>query len=242
MGNAKENSFCVVLGNQVNCGAIMIIKSFGMAALAVVSSATFASAFVVGGNVNGGLAGDRGGVFVELDPTTGFMVGRDNFDTDHLYAFNENQNVTASTDISLDVGSDIGAGQSVSSHYVFFDAFDFGTTQIGYVKFGAPIIGVATSTDNLFATDIFGSPSITYVGRFIRALEGPDDVSIDSSDPNRLNLDWKTSSPGDYVRVFTQADVTPVPLPSGVALMLFAFGGLGLVRWCTNHDAAKYCR
>lgn len=208
----------------------MIIKTFVTAALAVVSSATVASAFVVGGNVTGGLAGDRGGVFVELDPTTGFMVGNDNFNNAHLYAFDENQNTSSSVALSMDIGADISSGQAFSSHYVFFDAFRSGTTQIGYVDFSTPIIGITTTAQNLAATDSFGHPAVTYVDPSLRGLEVHDIVGIDQTNANRLNVDWLASSPGDYIRVFTQADVTPVPLPSGVALMLFAFGGLGLVR------------
>jgi len=193
-----------------------------------------ASAFVVGGDVTGGKAGDRGGMFIQLDPATGFSVGHDNFDKAHLYAFDELQNAASASVLSVDIGIDVAVGQKFSSHYVFFDAFRRGTTQTSYVDFSAPILGVATSEANLALSDVFSNPAVQYVSGGSRGLESGDIISIDASMSNRLNLNWLSSSPGDYVRVFTLAETTtnptPIPLPASWLLMVAAFGGLNVLR------------
>lgn len=146
------------------------------------------------------------GEFVILDPATSFAVGQDNFDDANLYAFNEDQNITLVEPVRVDIGGGelgvIPAGTVVASHYVFFDSLD--SSHFGFVYFDAPILGVAAQADTMAATDYLANTSVTYIGTDLRGLEGGDYVWIDEDDPQRLFVAWAGSSPGDYIRVFTE--------------------------------------
>lgn len=162
-----------------------------------------AQAFVIGGKID---KQTGFGVFVKLDPTTGFSVGADTFDTDHLYAFDEDQNIVLDRDIRVDIsasrtGAWIRKGETVASHYVFFDSLS--GVQIGYVDFDSPILGVAAYQSSMAETDFLANTDVTYLSPELRGLEQGDYVWIDEEDPFRLWVYWAGSSPGDYVRVFT---------------------------------------
>ena len=163
--------------------------------------ASQASAVVLGG----GIAQQNGaGEFVILDTDTAFSVGYDNFNTDHLYAFDEDQNIVLPIPIRVDIGDEDGllpAGTEVASHYVFFDSID--GTQLGYVDFDAPILGIAAFQDTMGATDFLANTDVDYIGTELRGLEQGDHAWIDEEDPFRLWVLWAGSSPGDYIRVFT---------------------------------------
>ena len=153
------------------------------------------------------------GRFVLLDPNDGFTVGKDNFNTCHLYAFDEDQNIVLPEPIRVDIGGVdglIAQGTEVASHYVFFDSID--DTQFAYVEFDAPILGVAAYQDTMGATDFLANTKVTYIGERLRGLEENDEVWIDPERPERLYVLWAGSSPGDYIRVFTARSV-------GAALM-----------------------
>ena len=67
------------------------------------------------------------GEFIKLKTDQPFDVGQDNFNTDHLYAFDEDQNITLFQSIDVDIGGEDGvipAGSVIASHYVFFDSID----------------------------------------------------------------------------------------------------------------------
>ncbi|MEL7114793.1 MAG: hypothetical protein AAGP08_04240 [Pseudomonadota bacterium] len=133
-----------------------------------------------------------------------FAVGEDTFDTDHLYAFDEDQNIELPHDIRVDIGGVSGRipeGTVVASHYVFFDSLS--GIHHGYVYFDAPILGVAAFQDTMAATDFLANTSVNYISTELRGLEEGDYVWIDADDPHRLWVYWAGSSPGDYVRVFT---------------------------------------
>lgn len=164
--------------------------------------ATSATAFVLDGKI---LRQNGAGAFVKLDTQAPFSVGADNFDDCNLYAFDEDQNITLEAPIRVDIGGDAGvidAGMVVASHYVFFDSLS--GIHIGYVDFDAPILGVAAFQDTMGATDFLANTAVTYIGTELRGLEQGDQVWIDEDDPFRLWVYWAGSSPGDYVRVFTQ--------------------------------------
>jgi hypothetical protein len=145
------------------------------------------------------------GTFVKLDTDAPFAVGADTFDDDNLYAFDEDQNITLENAIEVDIGGvdgRIAAGTVVASHYVFFDSLD--GVHIGYVDFDAPILGVATFQETMAATDFLANTDVTYISLELRGLEPGDHVWVDENIPERLWVYWAGSSPGDYVRVFTE--------------------------------------
>jgi hypothetical protein len=207
----------------------MICMSFRAAALLFVASVP-AHAVVVTGAVTGGQSLSLGGEFIELDVATGFSVGNNTFQTANLYAFNEDQNITIPSEITVNVGTNPLAGDIVASHYVFFDPGP-NTTQQGYVDFDADIFGVATSTSTLSASDFLVPSGVTYLNPGLRGLEAGDVVSIDASNPQRLLVDWFASTPGDYVRVFTMespgagngnGEPGAIPVPAGLPLLASA--------------------
>ncbi|MEO0372431.1 MAG: hypothetical protein AAF231_13320 [Pseudomonadota bacterium] len=145
------------------------------------------------------------GTFVKLETQTPFAVGADTFDDDNLYAFDEDQNITLEAPIRVDIGGvdgQIAAGTVVASHYVFFDSLD--GVHIGYVDFDAAILGVAAFQDTMAATDFLANTGVTYISLELRGLEQGDHVWVDKDIPERLWVYWAGSSPGDYIRVFTE--------------------------------------
>ena len=145
------------------------------------------------------------GTFVLLDPSTGFAVGNDTFNTDHLYGFDEDLNILLEEAIDVDIGGENGViaeGTVVASHYVFFDSIN--GVHIGTVVFDAPILGGAAYEDTMFATDFLANTNVEYLSLHLRGLEDGDQVWIDEDDPKRLWVYWAGSSPGDYIRVFTE--------------------------------------
>lgn len=164
------------------------------------------------GVVEGGITRQSGaGTFVQLDPSAGFAVGNDTFNTDHLYAFDEVPAVRLEHPLEVDIGGEGGvlpAGLSVASHYVFFDSVN--GVQVGWVRFEAPILGIAALEGTLFASDYLGHPAVEYISLYLRGLERDDHVWIDAEDPRKLWVRWAGSSPGDYIRVFTEAQAVPM--------------------------------
>lgn len=174
---------------------------FGLS-LALMAFAGPASAIVVGGGI---VQQERNGAFIKLETDIPFAVGEDNFDTDNLYAFDEDQNIILDNPIRVDIGGENGilaAGTEVASHYVFFDGIR--GTHIGFVDFDAPILGIAAFQDTMGATDFLANNAVTYIGTRLRGLERGDYVWIDEEMPSRLWVFWAGSTPGDYVRVFTE--------------------------------------
>lgn len=149
------------------------------------------------------------GSFVKLETDGGFTVGADNFDDCNLYAFDEDQNIVLVEPVRVDIGGIDGiipAGSEVASHYVFFDSLD--GVHHGYIDFDAPILGVAALRDTMGATDYLANTNVTYIGEELRGLEQGDHVWVDEEYPDRLWVYWAGSSPGDYIRVFTERSPT----------------------------------
>ena len=165
-----------------------------------------AGAVVLDGEI---LRQNGNGEFVKLNTDRPFAVGEDNFDTDHLYAFDEDQNIVLERAIRVDIGGEVGiipGGTTVASHYVFFDSLQ--GIHHGWVYFDAPILGIAAYQDTMAATDFLANTDVTYIGTELRGLEDGDQVWIDPEDPHRLWVYWAGSSPGDYIRVFTARSPT----------------------------------
>lgn len=216
------------------------------AILFTLSMTSMSSATIVSGLVTGGTAQSQGGIFIKLSP--GFTqsdpdntVGQNTFDTPNLYGFDESQNTTVlasegplAVDILASGGSGtLPVGTVVASHYVFFDPGP-STSQTGYVDFDADILAVVTSTSNLAASDYLANTGVTYLNPGARGLEPGDVVAIDGGNPQRLNVNWRASSPGDFVRVLTKfSPGATVPDGGSTALLgILAFGSLvGLRRW-----------
>ncbi|MEM8958645.1 MAG: hypothetical protein AAGC86_12620 [Pseudomonadota bacterium] len=159
-----------------------------------------AAATVIDGKI---LRQTGNGEFVKLNTDPPFSVGYDTFNTDHLYAFDEDQNIELIEPIRVDIGVQpmIPAGSIVASHYVFFDSYN--GVQYGYVMFDAPILGIAAFQQTMAATDFLANTDVTYISEELRGLERGDRVWIDEDDSHRLWVYWAGSSPGDYIRVFT---------------------------------------
>jgi hypothetical protein len=147
-------------------------------------------------------AQDGAGRFVLL-PEPPMAVGEDIFDSPDLIAFDEAQLVVLEQGLRLDTGGLIPAGTSVALHSVVFDGM--GGRQRGWVRFSAPILGLVMTDDELAATDALAGVGVLYLGHRMRGLEPGDRAWIDPGDRARLWVDWAGSSPGDHLRVITQA-------------------------------------
>ncbi|KMW57041.1 hypothetical protein AIOL_001999 [Candidatus Rhodobacter oscarellae] len=170
--------------------------------MAVLGASNSGFATVLGGEIQ---RQTGQGSFVKLQTDQPFDVGEDNFNTDHLYAFDEDQNITLDRDIRVDIGGvagQIAKETVVASHYVFFDSWD--GVHIGYVDFDAPILGIAALPQSLDATDFLANTNVNYISTDLRGLERGDHVWVDADNPERLWVYWAGSSPGDYIRVFTE--------------------------------------
>ena len=176
-------------------------KILTAAAMAMAITTGHAHAVIIDGAITKQIGN---GGFVKLDTETPFSVGADTFDTDNLYAFDEDQNITLKDAIRVDIGGEdgqIAAQTVVASHYVFFDSLR--GTHYGYVDFDAPILGVAALPASMDATDFLANTAVNYISTDLRGLERGDYVWVDKTDPFRLWVYWAGSSPGDYIRVFT---------------------------------------
>ena len=186
-----------------------------------------ASATIIGGNVTGGSSFNQGGVFVDLsvpfdDSNPANTVGNNTFQNPNLYGFNEDQNIRLTSDLAVDFlaggGSGvINEGVTVASHYIFFDPRN-STTQQGSVTFDADILGVISSTENLLASDILFNNGVNYLNPNARGLEAGDAIDIVFGDT--LTVDWRASTPGDYVRVLTGFSPIATPLPASIWMFL----------------------
>ena len=194
-------------------------------------SATSAHAIIVSGNVTGGTAG---GTFVQLFPPIG-DVGDDNQQSPNLFGFNEDQNIVINKNLTADVGSNLVIGDTVASHYIFFDP-EFDRTIVGHVIFDSNILAIMTSKDNLDDSDFLANVSANYLSPSLRGLEGgQDSASINAGDAKRLDVSFRASTPGDYIRVLTERSpggdkLNAVPEPMTMALFGAGMAGMGVIR------------
>ncbi len=193
------------------------------AMLAVILMPVSAFATIVTGSVTGGTS--TGGVFELLDPIpAGLTVGNNNQQSPNLFGFNEDQNIAITSTITVDVGTNPVNGNIVASHYIFFDPV-LTRRIIGWVDFDADIYGIITGSANLAASDFLANTGVNYVGSTLRGLEPGDSASIDPTMANRLLINFRAGSPGDYIRVLTmRSPRADIPEPSMMGLL-----GLGLL-------------
>ncbi len=208
------------------------MKTLGVYAAIVVFTAFLpAKASIIGGSVTDGTAKAAGGTFVYLTAPLSNpfgapdSVGNDNFQSPNLFAFNEEQNVLLGSPVTVDVGGPVAAGTLVSSYYIFFDP---GPTQevIGVVNFDSDVLAIITTTSDLAASDSLSNPGVNYLNPSARGLEAGDSVTI--SGPRQILFDTVASSPGDYVRVLTEASIA-TPEPGSGAFLLTGLGALAIL-------------
>jgi hypothetical protein len=193
-----------------------------------------AGATIIGGGVTGGTALGAGGVFQKLvlpfaSIPTNNTIGDDNQQSPNLFGFDEEQNIVITSTIQVNIGTNPVAGDIVASHYIGFDPAG-SLSQIGYVDFDADIYGVATSRVNLDDSDFLANTGVTYLSDSLRGLEAGDSVMIDPTNSKRLLVNWVASSPGDYIRVFTQFSAAAVPAPPVAGFLLLGIGFLAARR------------
>lgn len=190
---------------------IATVSTVGALALA----STSANAAIIDGSATN-LLGSAS--FVELSPTAGFTVGKNNQQSNTLFAFNEQQGVKLTDSIG-----GIAAGTLVNSHYVFYDPAGLNVL-FGNVTFDSEVLGILTTRSALSATDaLLGLSDVNYLNPWNRGLEFLDYAGFSG---NSAHFAFSAGSPGDYVRVLTAA--TPaVPEPATWAMMLLGFGAIG---------------
>jgi len=191
-----------------------------------------ASAVIISGQITGGGSFSNGGSFIELLDLDNLIIGGDRYNDYNLRAFNERQNVVSDEVIQTDIGRDVAAGEVVASHYILYDPRTSSNVK-GTLTFDAPIIGVATSDSMIYGSDFLMNGTVTYEHVKARGLEGGDSITLFDDDPYRLDLALWASSPGDFIRVFTETSQLAVergisefatPLPSAAALLPVGFG------------------
>ncbi len=161
---------------------------------------------------------------------------------DTLLAWDEQQNVTLleplRVDRVFDASADfiaaapdgdffINAGTVVSSHYLQYDGPRLQST----ISLDGQIFAVITADQNLFDSDpVLGLPGLDYADFAFRGLESGDSTDFNGES---VDIDWSSSSPGDWVRLITafspiaeEKRLNEIPLPPGALLLgtALAFG------------------
>ncbi len=112
-------------------------------------------------------------------------------------------------------GPTISTGTSVDVFYANFDPLS--DTAMGSITFNVPVLGIVALTSSLPATDYLRVSGAPYPGNpaFVaRGIEGTDFAQL-SADRMTLTFSFAAASPGDQVRIFTEASpVSPIPEPA----------------------------
>lgn len=173
-------------------------------------------ATITGGSVTGGSAKSNGGIFklvsIPIPSPSGNCppnsVGKDCQDTLDLWAFDEDQNIVLSSPLPVDDtdgdgspdGQSLPAGSTVASHYVYFDPAGVHTLE-GCVQFDSNIVATITTRENLTNSDFLANTGVNYLSPSLRGLEPIDSATFSGK---QLCVDFRASSPGDYIRVLTE--------------------------------------
>lgn len=152
-----------------------------------------------------------------------------------MQAFDELQNVTLASPITVDGENEIPAGRVVNSHMIFLNSGDNGFISHSLVTwtFANRILGVMSDIGGQLIADSTNQlgvlSSTTYPGAFPnRGLEGPDDGSFTDGytvSGNTITVSMGVNDPGDWIRVVTAA----VPVPAAFPLLGGALALLGAV-------------
>ncbi|MCR4336968.1 MAG: PEP-CTERM sorting domain-containing protein [Candidatus Omnitrophica bacterium] len=185
-----------------------------------------AEALIVTGQITGGTALTQGGSFIELIGFNG-AVGNNTFQNNNLYGFNEDQDIALPSALTADVGMlNLPTGTEVASHYIFFDPRNTQTVH-GFVEFDQDVLAIMTSRPNLMASDLLITNSVTYLNPVLRGLEpitNRDIAWIDAVNSNRINLRFRASTPGDYIRIFTEQAPPSHSAPEPASMLLLGAG------------------
>ncbi|MEO0413089.1 MAG: PEP-CTERM sorting domain-containing protein [Pseudomonadota bacterium] len=150
--------------------------------------------------------------------------------SDKLSVWKESGPITLASNLRVNAtpsgANRIAAGRVISSYMIQFDSPPPGAGQLeASIEFGDEVIGLITSTRRLRLTDdLLGAPGITYDTFRSRGLENNDVVDFGA---NEFSVDvfFRTTSPGDWVRV-----ITAVPEPTSLVLLGTGLLGFGLSR------------
>lgn len=180
------------------------------------------------------------------DPVTllGGVVAKDP-NNNTLLAWNEVQNFTLTSKLKVDRVFDPDAdfieaapgggffilpGTVVSSHYLQYDGPRFQ----GRVTLDSTVFAFMTRDQNLFDSDAtLGLPGLDYNDFGARGLESGDTTVFDG---NSVDINWATSSPGDWTRLITAFSPTAVAIPVPASLPLLA-GAMGLTAFVARRRA-----
>lgn len=163
--------------------------------------------------------------------------------SDWVRVWNEQQNVTLTSGVIVDARTpglydqeaDLGTfelhvGTAISSHYIHFDSpGDAAAGATGVVRFSHRILGVIVRGDNeanlngrLDRTDYLGAPTLYSDNIRNRGLELDPDWFRILNDGRGVEFHFQIKSPGDYMRVITEA-----PAPGAASLVgLASLAGL----------------
>jgi len=196
-----------------------------MAGMAVGSAAHGA---IISASITGGTVFGTGSV-IKLDPSnTPFSIGSDNFNTDNLYMFDEQQNIALTSNLAVILNgamTTLAKGTIVRSHLIAFDPLITKTVRAA-ISFDSNVIGVARSDSQLIASNYLGLSGVTYLNPAGFGLEpGLDFVTF--SGPHSIAIRLSSASPSDMLRVFTIGTLSAVPEPTTWTMALAGLGTVG---------------
>lgn len=161
--------------------------------------------------------------------------------SDWVRVWNEKQGITLTAGVIVDAKNpglydqesdlgnfEIGAGATVSSHYIHFDSpGNTAAAATGAVRFANSIIGVICRGDNtlnlngrLDRTDYLGAPTLYSDNIESRGVEFNSDWFRISADRKWIEFHFAIEHPGDYMRVITEAPAPGSAALAGIASLL----------------------
>jgi hypothetical protein len=191
-------------------------------------------ATIVSGNVTGGTAFTNGGVFVKLSVPLGNpsgpanSVGNDNFQSNNLFGFDEDQNIVLAAPLVTNLGGTLAVGTTVASHYIFFDPGPVRSIQ-GTVDFDSDVLAIIWRTQELSASDFLANTGVNYLNPGARGFE-PGDTAVISGQ-RQISVDLDAATPGDYIRVLTAFSPAAAPVPEPGSLLMYGIGLAGMGAW-----------
>lgn len=211
----------------------MLMNKMTLAAAALIGSAVSAQAVTVSSAAGQDLTrnvtqANELQIFTEA---TGVTVGAGDVTVDYLVGTNLNAGDTASGVDLFASGQALTAG-TYDSFLVHYDptgrdaltaTFDFGATIV------AIILSNGSSQTLLEASDAIFGTAAAYDDSIGRRTESGDSFTLVNG--TTLSFDLGTNANHvDNIRVLTQADVAPVPVPAAGLMLLTALGGAAALR------------